>query len=314
EVRNNFHWRVEGDRIYGPGTVDIKGGTLVIYMMMAALKTFLPDLYDDITWVILLDASEETDGADFGELCEQHLAGNTLACLIFEGGSFQNNQFKLVVARKGMAMYHTTITGKASHAGSAHEHGANAIVQMADFIQNVAALTDYEKEITYNVGTVNGGVVTNRVPHLATAKIEMRAFDQGIYEEGVVNMLALAEEITVRSPHDGYACQIDIKITRRTKPWQRNQQTDDLFAIWHAAAEELGYSVIEEERGGLSDGNYFWDVIPSIDGLGPSGGNAHCSERSEDGAKDQEFVSTDSFIPKTMLNIAGILKLVGYQA
>ena len=38
ERRNNFSWRVEGDRIYGPGTVDIKGGTVMIYMILDALS------------------------------------------------------------------------------------------------------------------------------------------------------------------------------------------------------------------------------------------------------------------------------------
>ena len=33
EKRNNFHWRLDGERIYGPGTVDIKGGTVMMYMV-----------------------------------------------------------------------------------------------------------------------------------------------------------------------------------------------------------------------------------------------------------------------------------------
>ena len=65
-----------------------------------------------------------------------------------------------------------------------------------------------------------------------------------------------------------------------------------------------------EERGGLSDGNYFWHRVPSIDGMGAAGGNAHCSERSADGSKDQEFALTASFVPKALLNVAGVMKLV----
>lgn len=58
EIRNEFHWREVGDRIYGPGTADIKGGTVLIYMMLAAFQAITPDLFDDVTWVVLLDASE----------------------------------------------------------------------------------------------------------------------------------------------------------------------------------------------------------------------------------------------------------------
>ena len=41
EAANNFTWRVEGDRIYGPGTNDIKGGTVMIYMVLDAIRAFV---------------------------------------------------------------------------------------------------------------------------------------------------------------------------------------------------------------------------------------------------------------------------------
>ena len=68
---------------------------------------------------------------------------------------------------------------------------------------------------------------------------------------------------------------------------------------------------IEEARGGLSDGNWTWQRFPTLDGLGPTGANPHCSERSPDGSKDQEYVLVPSFVPKALLNTTAILKLVG---
>lgn len=310
EVANDFKWRPEGDRLYGPGTVDIKGGTVIIYMMLDALRAHAPAVFADVTWVILLDASEETDGADFGELCVERIGTDALACLIFEGGYFDGDRFDVVVARKGMAIYETAVTGRASHAGSAHEMGANAIVQLADVIQRINGFTDYERDLTFNVGVVSGGTVTNRVPHEAGAKIEMRAFASDVYDDGVASMLALNELSTVRSVADDYACRVQVTVTRRTQPWPRNAATDHLFAIWQDVGAELGYTVQPEERGGLSDGNYFWDQIPSLDGLGPAGGNAHCSERSADGTKDQEYALLSSFVPKALLNTAAVLRLL----
>ena len=314
EVRNHFSWRTEGDRIYGPGTVDIKGGTVMVYMILDALQSILPDVYDDITWVILLDASEEVDGSQFGNICQERLAGsNTLASLIFEGGYCNENRCKLVVARKGMAIYHVTAQGRASHAGAAHQQGASAILQMAEVIQRIGKLTDYDRELTFNVGKITGGTVNNRVPHSAFASVEMRAFSPEVYEEGVASMMALNSLSTVSSPIDGYPCRVNVEIIHQLPPWPRNERTDGLFALWQEASEELAVTAIPEERGGLSDGNYFWGQIPSLDGLGPSGGNAHCSERSEDGSKDQEYCLATSFVPKTMLNLSGILKLIEYH-
>lgn len=312
EARNNFSWREEGERIYGPGTVDIKGGTVLIYMMLDALCTHAPEQFEAVNWVILVDASEEAEAEDFGQLCIDRLEGpNTLACLIFEGGSKVEDTYQVVVARKGMAIFQVKTEGRASHAGSFHPNGANAVVQMAHTILKLAAITDYSRDVTVNVGTMRGGVVTNRVPHEAESWLEMRTFKPEIFAETVEQILGQNGEADVVSSVDGYSCSVDVNLYRKTPPWARNEATDHLFAVWREAGAELGFTVLPEERGGLSDGNHFWQRIPSLDGLGPSGGNAHCSERSEDGSKDQEFVLVSSFVPKATLNTMAVLQLIG---
>lgn len=42
-------------------------------------------------------------------------------------------------------------------------------------------------------------------------------------------------------------------------------------------AQDLGFAVEAEARGGGSDGNWLWERYDVVDGLGPSGYNAHCS-------------------------------------
>jgi glutamate carboxypeptidase len=60
----------------------------------------------------------------------------------------------------------------------------------------------------------------------------------------------------------------------------------------------------------VSDANHIWDSVPTIDGLGPSGDQAHCSERGKGSLNGQEYVERDSFVPKAALNVAGLLKLL----
>ncbi len=312
EERNNFHWREEGDRIYGPGTVDIKGGTVLIYMMLDALSTHAPEQFEAINWVILIDASEEAEAEDFGQLCIDRLEGpDTLACLIFEGGSKVENTYQVVVARKGMAIFQVKTEGRASHAGSYHPSGVNAVVQMAHTILKLAAITDYDRDVTVNVGTMRGGVVTNRVPHEAESWLEMRTFRPEVFAETVDKILGQNGHGDVVSMVDGYRSSVDVNLYRKTPPWARNEATDRLFETWRQTGADLGFTVLPEERGGLSDGNHFWQRIPALDGLGPSGGNAHCSERSEDGSKDQEYVLVSSFVPKAILNTMAVLRLLG---
>ena len=309
EARNDFAWREEGSRIYGPGTVDIKGGTVLIYMLLAGLQALQPEAFEAMTWVILLDASEEADAADFGALCIERLSG-AMAALVFEGGYFDGEEFWIVAARKGMATFEVLVEGRASHAGSSHEKGANAIIQMAETVQKLATITNYEREVTVNVGAMQGGTVTNRVPHQATAALEMRAFDKTVYDEALTAILAFGGQSSVASAVDNYPCTVAVNLLRQTAPWPRNEGTDGLLEVWQIAGESLGYRVVVEERGGLSDGNHFWQVVPTLDGLGVAGGNAHCSEQSPDGSKEQEYCEVASFVPKAVLNVTAVLRLI----
>jgi glutamate carboxypeptidase len=209
-----------------------------------------------------------------------------------------------------MAIYEIRAEGKASHAGAAHQQGANAIIQLSDVIQKVKQFTDYDRDLTFNVGTIAGGTVVNRVPHEAQALVEMRCFDPAIYEEGLARMLAFDQFSTVGTADGSFACRVQVKVTRQTMPWPQNEATDRLYGIWQETAESLHYETAREARGGLSDGNYIWHAVPTLDGLGPSGGNAHCSERSPDGSKDQEYVNVPSLVPKALLNALAILRLV----
>ncbi|GAB4578312.1 MAG: M20 family metallopeptidase [Anaerolineales bacterium] len=310
EILNDFRWREEGDRIYGPGTVDIKGGTVMIYMILEAIRQFQPVVFEATSWYVLLNASEETMTKDFGEVAVSHLPGDTRACLIFEGGIVRNGGVKLVTNRKGMAVFRVTTEGKSAHAGSSHPQGANAIAQMAHVVLAIEGMTDYEKNLTFNVGTISGGTVTNRVPHFAEIRVEMRAFETEVFEAGLAGMFALAERSDVASK-DGYPCRVRVELLSRTGPWNPNPGSERLLQIWQEAGEVVGIKVGREIRGGLSDGNLLWHIFPTIDALGPDGGNAHSSERSADGSKDQEYVTVSSFVPKALVNTVAVLKLLG---
>ncbi|PYJ02761.1 MAG: hypothetical protein DME25_15290, partial [Verrucomicrobia bacterium] len=216
----------------------------------------------------------------------------------------------LVLARKGRASWRVTVAGRGAHAGGKHNHGANAIVQLGRTIQRIAALTDYSRDLTFNVGTVCGGTVLNRVPHEAVAEGEFRAFTPEAHAHAKAALLALGGPGEVRSAADGYVCEVKAEILSESRPWPRNPATDHLFHFWEQAGNQLGIPTGCEERGGLSDGNLIWDAVPTLDGLGPWGDNDHCSERSADGSKVPEYVEVASFVPKAALNTTAILKLV----
>ena len=310
EQRNAFVWRPEGNRIYGPGTNDIKGGTAMIHLTLSALRHAAPATFDSTNWVILLNAHEETNSEPFGLLCQSELPADTIACLLFEADGADDQNFALVAARKGRGCFRVDVDGRGSHAGSQHPRGANAVVQLSRVLNRLDALTDYEVGLTVNIGSCHGGTVTNRVPHSASAELEMRAFTPEVFQRAREAILSLAGEGDVRS-EDGHACRISITAQSEAEPWPTNPHTERLFTHWQATGQELGLKVFRQERGGLSDGNVLWNHFPTLDGLGPRGDQSHCSEHSADGSKTQEWVDVTSFVPKAALNAAALIGLLG---
>ena len=309
ELDNDFSWREVGDRIYGPGTIDIKGGTVMIYMVLEALQHCAPQVLDDITWLVMLDACEETDITLFGEMSKQFLNGDTLACLVFEASHGKTPaESSVVVCRKGMAIFRIEAEGRGAHPGTAFGQGVNAIVHLANTVQKMAAITDESRGLTVNVGTIAGGTTINRVPHFASAGAELRAFNSDIFGHALEQIMSLAGPVQTTGEVD--PGHVQIEVLRQVAPWSRNKNSNRLLKIWQSVGQSLGRQVMAEERGGLSDGNMVWQRFPTIDGLGPLGGNAHCSERSKDGQKDQEYVLRSSFVPLARLNALSILELV----
>ncbi len=312
EQQNNFHWEETGSgRIYGPGTSDIKGGTVLIWLMLAALAEHDPVLFRSVRWIVAADAEEEIGASpSFAEACFKVFPDDLLAALVFEPDSMSGEGFSLLTARKGIAAYRMEVTGRGAHAGAHPQRGANALVQIAQVINRLQAITDYDAGLTVNVGIVHSGTAFNRVPHYAMAEFEMRAYDPGLFDKMREHILTFAGEGEVKAATDGYPCMISITPLVHTPPWPENDATNRLIGIWREAAEELGKTLHAAPRGGVSDGNFLAARYPTLDALGPAGGNVHCSERSTDGSKEPEFIYAPSLITKAELNVSGIVRLL----
>ncbi len=305
EGQNGFHWQESPDegRIYGPGTVDNKGGTVLIWMMLRAIRGLLPDLFERGHWLVASNASEEVVATDFARLTKERCQQGAGAVLVFEGGPRAGGDYQIVTARKGRAEFRIKAEGKAAHAGSSHADGVNAVVELAKLLPLVDAMTDPARELTVNVAKVNGGTVLNRVPHEAAAELEMRAYDPAA--------LAAAEQSLQALCHGhSKSARLSLECLGRTAAWPCDGGTRKLFSLWEAAAAELGLTAAPILRGGLSDANYLHDLGPVLDGLGPAGANAHCSIRSADGKTVPEYVEPGSFVPKAAMNVLAMMRLL----
>lgn len=308
ECRNQFQWRhePETDRIYGPGTVDNKGGTALIWLMLQMLHQVAPDFLDQTDLLIAANAAEEVIGSDFALRTAERCPEGAHCILVFEGGPIENErQYHLVTARKGRLELRIDCHGRAAHAGSKHHEGINAVVALAEFLPRVAALTNAADQLTVNIATIQGGTVLNRVPHHAVAELEMRAYDPRVLAKAEADLHQLATQFAPSAA----TAQIEITCCGRTQAWPGGPGTEALFALWQQIAPELGIEALAMPRGGLSDANYLHHLGPTLDALGPFGANAHCSEYDPASGKYPEFVQPSSFAPKAIWNCLALLNM-----
>ena len=123
-------WRVDGNRIYGPGIADDKGG---IAVMLASLKILADEGWKDYdTLTVLFNADEEVGSVGSGELIAQTAEQHDTVL------SFEPTAAKAVVKTEalllgaaGIAQATLDVKGRASHAGAAPELGRNALYELS---------------------------------------------------------------------------------------------------------------------------------------------------------------------------------------
>lgn len=279
--------RREGDRLYGPGIYDMKGGAYL------ALEAFLEVSRRGTSarpLIFLFTPDEEIGSITTRGLIED-LGRKSAAVLVTEpareGG-------RIVTSRKGVGRYDIHIEGRPAHSGSKHAEGRNAIHEAARQISKIEAMTDYERGVTTTVGLINGGTAMNTVPQHCRFSVDLRVATVADGEE----FTALLKGLAPLAP--------DFKVTvtggMNRPPFEKTPQVSELFALAQQIGNQIGLDVQDVARtGGGSDGNFTAVFgIPTLDGLGIDGDGAHTL---------QEYGLISSIAPRAKL-IAGLLEQI----
>ncbi len=291
-----FSWREDdGDWVVGPGVCDIKGGTVLMWMVLSTLQASDAARLENTSWTLLLNATEEGGCDDFPDLARAACARpNTRACLVYEAGMEAGAATTLVTQRKGCGRFRLTARGHPAHSGNAHEQGASAIRELARAVEKVEQLTDYDAGQTLSVGLIRGGSAVNSISETASADIDVRSWTVEAEQEAERKLQAIANEATVASADGKNFCRMELRRLPGYPPWAKNDASDNLGALAARCARDLGQAIAPGARRGGSDGCHTWDLVPTLDGLGPIGRATHTL---------QEAVKTSSFVPRTMLSV-----------
>ena len=250
-------FRVDGDRVTGPGVFDMKAGLVQGISALATLRS--------LEGVTMLVTSDEELGSPGSRALVEREARGALAALVLEpsaaGGALKS-------VRKGVSMYTMAVRGRAAHAGLEPERGVNALVELAAQIPRIAAVSAPELGTTVTPTLASAGTAMNVVPELATVQIDARAAVVEEQDRVDRELRALAPTLAGAS--------IDLTGGPNRPPLPATSSAG-LLARARRVADELGLGPLDDVAvGGGSDGNFTAGVgTPTLDGLGAVGDGAH---------------------------------------
>ncbi|ANE44532.1 M20 family metallopeptidase [Deinococcus puniceus] len=257
-------FRVEGDRLYGPGTYDMKAGIVSAIHALRALHT-------SGGWpaggVQLLITPDEETGSHSSRAHIEAAARQARAVLVVEPPVADSHALK--TGRKGVGSFVLTLHGVASHAGNKPEEGASAVAEAARLIPAIHALARPDAGTNVSVGLIRGGSAVNVIPARCVLEVDVRAGSVAEGERVTAGMHAL----TAGDPR----VRLELTGGLNRPPFERGPQTMALYARAQALATGLGFQLTEEVVGGGSDGNFTAPLSPTLDGLGAPGDGAHAA-------------------------------------
>lgn len=283
---------VEGSRVTGPGALDMKGGVAV---MLSALKALHSAGFSGRPLKVILVSDEEiAHNGSKATVMLQREARGCAACFNCETGYEDNS---LVIGRKGGVVFKAAVHGIAAHAGNNPRQGRSAIWEMAKKIDDIQNMTDWDKGITFNVGTIKGGTVSNAIPGYCEVEGDIRFQDPDIspfvkeellkvlnhtYMEGTKTELLLY--------HEGML------------PMKMTEENRKLFEFVKKTGEENGIPVSEGKLvvGGSDSGYVVYAGVPTVCAMGVKGRFNHTRD---------EYALKDSLFERAKLLGAVILKM-----
>jgi len=263
---------VADGRVTGPGVFDMKGGIVLAIHAIAALG--------DRSGIELLITSDEEVGSGASRALIEDRARACGAVLVLEpaadGGA-------LKIGRKGTGTFEVVVHGRAAHAGLEPEKGVNALVEAARQVLAITELARPELGTTVTPTVAHAGTADNVVPAEARVRVDVRVTQLDEARRIEAAMAAL-------EPVDPEA-RLEV-LGGVNRPPMPESATAELFALAQRVATAIGVRVpFGTSVGGGSDGNFTAALgVPTLDGLGATGGGAHAEHEYAETATMPERV------------------------
>ena len=283
-------FRVENGKVYGTGTLDMKGGiTIAIYAVRAAVHA---GFCGPIRFILAGDEEINHLGSRAADIMKEQ-AKDGLCAFNMETGLISN---KLAVFRKGGTRCRITTHGVEAHAGNDFTKGRSAIVEMAYKIVDIHNLTDLSVGTTMNIGTVQGGTIFNAVPAKCECVVDMRFEKNEELERAKKNLKAVCDKTYI----DGTTTEMEYIDVMHV--FETTDGGLKLLAFLQKTAEETGLREVGKTvLGGSSDAAYITMAgVPTVCSAGSMGEWNHTV---------REYIEQDSLAERAKLYAGALLRI-----
>jgi succinyl-diaminopimelate desuccinylase len=192
--REQFTARIDGDRLYGRGSYDMKGG---LAAMMGALQELKEQNDVRVVLVVVPDEeSEEDTERATGVMIEKGYTGDFAI-------TGEPTDLHVGVQAKGVLALRLEVTGIAAH-GARPWLGDNAVLKALDAFRSIESLpfaresSDLFDRPSINLGRIVGGDSHNKVPDLCVIDVEIRFLPEQDPEEILSQVRALPDTEIVK--------------------------------------------------------------------------------------------------------------------
>lgn len=168
-----FGAKIEGDKLYGRGACDIKGGMAAMLGAFARCVREQPPGAASLIMACSVDEEHTMKGVL--ELVRRGLKADMAVVA-------EPTQLNIVHAHKGIVRWHLATTGRSCHSSSP-EQGENAIYRMGRVLVGIARFADQLRAgtvdpllgpATISVGRIEGGTSVNTVPDRCRIEVDRR--------------------------------------------------------------------------------------------------------------------------------------------